>query len=38
MEVAKSIMTACINLLMGHPLVALVPCLGFSFLRFTRGD
>jgi hypothetical protein len=34
MEVAKSIMQACIDLLMGHPLVALVPSLGFFVLTF----
>ena len=34
MEAVKSIITACIDLLMGHPLVALVPSLGFFVLTF----
>ena len=31
---AKSIITACIDLLTGHPLVALVPSLSFFILTF----
>jgi hypothetical protein len=34
MEAAKSIVIACIDLLMAHPLLALVPSLGFFVLTF----
>jgi hypothetical protein len=33
-ESAKGIMTACIDLLIGHPLLALVPSIGFFVLTF----
>lgn len=34
MEAAKSIMIACIDLLMEHPLLALIPSLSFFVLAF----
>jgi hypothetical protein len=34
MEALKSIIIACIDLLMEHPLLALVPALGFFVLAF----
>jgi hypothetical protein len=34
MDVAKSIVIACIDLLLAHPLLALVPSLGFFVLTF----
>jgi hypothetical protein len=36
MEAAKGIMQACIDLLIAHPLLALVPSLGFFVLTFYK--
>ncbi len=37
MEALKSMIIGCINLLMGHPVLALVPSLGFFVLALNTG-